>query len=57
MAMEVRCSVLEINVLCVVMLIVESVDKELMPASVAVRAGTWLRTTHRNEVRMEVMSA
>ena len=37
------------------MLIVKSADGALMPISVTVRAGTWLRTAHRKEVRMEVM--
>ena len=36
-------------------LTMESADRALMPASVAVTVGTWLRITHRNEVRLEVM--
>ena len=45
--MEVRCSVLERTVPSVVVLTVDSADRELMPVSVAVTEGTWLRTTHR----------
>ena len=41
--------------LIVVVLTMESADRALMPTSVTVREGTWLRTAHRNEVRLEVM--
>ena len=53
--MEVRCSVLKRTVLSVAMLIVESADRVLMPALVAVKVGTWLETADRTEVRLEVM--
>ena len=41
--------------LSVVVLIVESVGRILMPVSVSVRVGTWLRIAHRTWVRLEVM--
>ena len=51
----VRCSVPKTTVLSVAVLTIESVDRTLMLASVAVRLGTWLETAHRIEVRLEVM--
>ena len=50
-----RCSVPQSTVLSVSLFIVESADREPMSASVAVRAGIWLRTAHRKEVGLEVM--
>ena len=47
--MEVRCNVPEWTVLSVVVLTRDSADRELMPASVVVRAGLWLRTAHIEE--------
>lgn len=44
---EVRFNIPERNVLSVFVLTVDSADRELMPVSVAVTEGTWLRTTHR----------
>ena len=52
---EVRCCILEKIVLSVVVLTVDSAYRALMPTSVAVRAGIWLRTTQRKEVRLEVI--
>ena len=53
--MKVICSVPERTILSVAVLTVESADRALMPTSVAVRAGTWLRTAHRTGIRIEVM--
>ena len=53
--MEVRYSVLRKIVLSVAELTVESADMALMPASVAIRVGTWLETSHRTEVRLGAM--
>ena len=53
--MEVRRIILKRTMLSVAELIVKSVDKALMPASVAVIVGNLLRTSHRKEVRLEVM--
>ncbi len=47
--MEVRCSVLERIVLSVAMLTVQSADRALMPGSIAVRAGTLLRTANKKK--------
>ncbi|XP_069152694.1 uncharacterized protein [Solanum lycopersicum] len=55
-AMVVRCSVLGRFVLCLVELIVESVDRALMPASVVVRVDTWSETVHITEVRLEELT-
>ena len=53
--MEVRCCVPKRTVLSAVVLTVESVDRALMPVSVAARVGIWLETTHRKEVRQKIM--
>ena len=53
--MKVRYNVPKRIVLSVAVLTVESVDRALMPSSIEVRAGTWLRTVHRKEARIEVM--
>ena len=53
--MEVRCSIPERTILCVEMLTVESADRALMTVSIEIIAGTWLRTAHRKEVKLEVM--
>ena len=53
--MEVKCSIPERTGLSVVVLIMESADRTLMPTSVAVRAGIWLRIAHRTGVSVEVM--
>ena len=50
--MEVRCSVPKKTV---VVLTVESADRLQMSVSVALRVGIWLETSHRKEVRLEVM--
>ena len=54
-AIEVRCSVPKRIVLSVAVLTVESADRALMPVSVAVRVGIWLKTSHRTKVRLEVI--
>ena len=54
-AMVVRCSVPDRIVISVVELTEEREDRALMPASAVVREGTWLRTTHIKEVKMEVI--
>ena len=51
--MEVKCSVPERSVLSVVMLTLESADRALRPTSVAVRAGTWLRTAPQKRGQAE----
>ena len=53
--MEVRCSVTERTVLSVVVLGVERIYMVLIPSSIDVREGTWLRSTHIKEVKLEVM--
>ena len=53
--MEVRCSISERIVLCLAVLTVQSADRALMPASVEVKADTWLKTALKKEVRLEVM--
>ena len=53
--MKVRCSIPKTTVLSVVVLIVESADRALMPVLVVVRVGIWLETAHKIEVRLEVM--
>ena len=54
-AMEVICSIPERIVLSVAVLTVESANRALMLASVTVRVGTLLRTSHRREVILEIM--
>ena len=54
-AIKVRCSIPGRTVLSVVVLTVKTSDRKLIPTSVAVRAGTWLRTAHRTGIRIEVM--
>ena len=44
--MEGICSVPKRIVVTVSMLIVDNADRTLMPTSVALRKGTWLRTSH-----------
>ena len=53
--MEEMCSVLESSVRIVAVITLENAYKELMPASVAERTGTWSRTAYRAGVRLEVM--
>ena len=54
---EVRCSVPRRTVLSVSLLTVESAERALMTVSVAIKVGIWLETTHRTEVRLEVLLA